>query len=327
MTAPDRSFLIRSTADIVAVTPYLLGFHPADSLVVVGMAGGRIVFGARNDLPPPPPDELAATVVAQGVRSAAVLGYGPPAAVTPAVLLCAVALRAAGVQVHEMLRVTGDRWWSYGCDKPGCCPPEGNPCPPPTGEVAAEAVFRGMVALPDRQALVAQVAPVEGEARAAMRAATDRAVSRMTDLVGRDLQAGRSGGLVRRDGRAAMREAERRSRAGRALTDDEAAWLGVLLTDAVVHDYALDRSDGLPWRVRLWAEVTRRVDPAHAAGPACLLAHAAWRAGDGALARVAVDRALKESPGHPTAEMLDDLLCAAVGPHTAGHRGIGRRSS
>ena len=36
----------------------------------------------------------------------------------------------------------------------------------------------------------------------------------------------------------------------------------------------------------------RRVEPAYVPAPACLLAFAAWRAGQGALARVAVDRAL-----------------------------------
>jgi hypothetical protein len=47
-----------------------------------------------------------------------------------------------------------------------------------------------------------------------------------------------------------------------------------------------------------------------------VLAFAAWRAGDGALARVAIDRALKEEPEHAVACLLDDVLCSGVGPQT-----------
>jgi hypothetical protein len=213
-----------------------------------------------------------------------------------------------------VLRVTEGRWWSYLCDEPRCCPPEGRPCHPPDNAIAAQAVYQGQVALPDRQALVAQVAAVTGAARAAMVAATARAQARKTDLTGDDLRDRRSGRLLHRAGRAAVQEAERRHRAGRPLTDDQVAWLGVLLVDGVVHDYALDRSDHQEWRIRLWTDVLRRVEPAYVAAPACLLGFAAWRAGHGALARVAVDRALTEAPGHRMAGMLDHLLCSGIGP-------------
>ncbi|GAB1688458.1 DUF4192 family protein [Krasilnikovia sp. M28-CT-15] len=45
-----------------------------------------------------------------------------------------------------------------------------------------------------------------------------------------------------------------------------------------------------------------------------LAAFAAWRAGLGALARVAVDRALVQDPRYPMARLLEDVLGYAVDP-------------
>jgi uncharacterized membrane protein YgcG len=180
-------------------------------------------------------------------------------------------------------------------------PADGTPCSP---GLAAEAVYQGMVALPDRKALVASVSPVEGEARREMTAATERARQRRAALTD-----------VLRAGRQAVREAERVARAVRQLSADEFAWLGVLLVDPLVLDYAIERSGPEEWRVRLWTEVVRRVEPGFVPGPACLLGFAAWRAGEGALARVAVDRALTADVGHRIAAVLDRLLASGIRPY------------
>ncbi|MFD0787811.1 DUF4192 family protein, partial [Micromonospora azadirachtae] len=56
-TEPPR-LAVRSPADLLAAVPYLLGFHPADSVVVVAMRGRRVVFAARADLPDPAEDPV-----------------------------------------------------------------------------------------------------------------------------------------------------------------------------------------------------------------------------------------------------------------------------
>jgi hypothetical protein len=160
------------------------------------------------------------------------------------------------------------------------------------------------VALPDRQSLAARLAPVTGPARAAMTAATARARRALPDLPAELLPVGR----------AAVREAVRRHRDGGQLTDDEVATLGVLLTCLPVRDHAWERIDSAEWQVRLWTDVLRRVEPCHVPAPACLLAFAAWRAGEGALACVAVDLALRHDPTYPMAALLDDVLRYALPP-------------
>lgn len=300
---PDCMITVSSSAEAVAVTPYMLGFHPADSLVVLGLFGRLVDFVVRYDFPPPDLpsalEEAAEVVAGQGPERVIVLGYGPPGPVSPAVLELGRALREARVKVEDTLRVHDGRWWSYA--SPG--PAEGTPC---SLGLAAPAVFQGLVALPDRKALVARLAPLEGEAHREAEASTVRARARRSDLPHDEL---------RRAGREAIREAEWIARAGGEPTGDAYAWLNVLLAEQPVLEHGIDRTSPDEWRVRLWTEAVRRAEPTQVAGPATLLGFAAWRSGDGALARIAVDRALHAAPGHRYAGILDRLLGAGIRPY------------
>ncbi|WNM42007.1 DUF4192 domain-containing protein [Micromonospora halotolerans] len=313
MNSTERPRLaVRSPADLVAAVPYLLGFHPADSVVVVAVRGRRVVFAARGDLPEPGSDprpaarHLAEVVARQGADAATVLGYGPAARVTGAVDAVGEALDQAGLVVLDALRVTEGRWWSYLCAEPACCPPEGTPYDPAASQISAAAVFAGQVALPDRAALAAQVAPIAGPVRVAMRRATARAHDRLAGLAGDP--------PVRSAGVAAVRGAFRRHRRGERLGDDEVAWLTVLLTHLPVRDHAWSRTDGRNADIGLWTDVLRRAEPELIAAPGCLLAFAAWRAGHGALAAVALERVLAAHPGYPLAVLLDDALRRGLSP-------------
>ena len=314
---PATSLKISSPAELLAAVPYLLGFHPSDSVTVVAFRGGRVHFAGRHDLPPPDSDSddaraaaahLAAVVAREAADGAVVIGYGAPARVTPAVLRTAEALRRVDVPTFDVLRVTGGRFWSYLCDGDDGCPDEGWPCPPEHSAIAAAATYAGHVALPDRDTLVAQLAPVGG---AAMAAATVRARERLSGLADRDAGVGRR---VHRAGRTAVRDAERRYRSGGRLSDDEVAWLGVLLADVAVRDYAWERVGLDPWQLTLWTDVVRRVEPAYVPAPAALLGFAAWRSGVGALAWAAVERSLEQDPAYGMAQTLREILTYAVSP-------------
>ncbi|GLY04916.1 MULTISPECIES: DUF4192 domain-containing protein [Actinoplanes] len=314
----ERALALRTPSDLVAALPFLLGYHPADAMVVVGVTGLNLDFGACYDLTAPAATtrtaEFVEAVAVQGSQTVILIGYGPADRITTAIAVLGEALRSAGLFVEDAIRVTGGRWWSYVCREPRCCPPEGTPCLPADSVIAAEATYRGSVALPSRRDLVAQVSRLDGPVRVAMVAATDRARQRLTDLAAADLGAGRHGRMIRQAGRDAIRAAERRYRDGGTLDPDETAWLGMLLVDVRTEDFALDRCDGEDWRIRLWTDVLRRVEPVYVPGPACLLAYAAWRSGHGALARVALDRGLAENPDHRLASMLHELLGFAVPP-------------
>ena len=83
-----------------------------------------------------------------------------------------------------------------------------------------------------------------------------------------------------------------------AATIYEVARLTVALRDLRVRDDAWARMDPgySEAHLRLWIDVLRRAQPGYVAAPAALLAFVAWQSGDGALANVALDRALADNP-------------------------------
>jgi hypothetical protein len=321
MTA-HSTLMVRTPADFLAAVPYLIGFHPADSVVVVGIAGQKVLFAARSDLPPPADEpsraaavQLAEMVARQAVDEVTVIGYGAAPRVTPTVLRLGDALRRRDVRVLDLLRVTGGRYWSYLCDESGCCPEDGTPYSPEHSVIAAQATYAGAVVLPDRDALMAQFAPVTGAPRELMVAATERAEKRLAGVPEAEFAR-----YVRRTGRAFVREAGRRYRADRVLTDDEAAWLGVLLADTSVRDYAWDRVGVEESQLRLWTDVLRRVEPAYIPAVASLLGFTAWRQGLGAHAQAAVDRALAVDQDCRMALLLAEILKYGLPPSAATGR-------
>jgi len=106
---------------------------------------------------------------------------------------------------------------------------------------------------------------------------------------------------------------------GRYATDYQLAWITVALRDLRVRDDAWARMDPAHQDAhrRLWTDVTRRAQPGYVAAPASLLAFVAWQAGDGALANVALDRALADEPGYSMAQLLRQVITAGAPPSLA----------
>ncbi len=315
---PER-LRLRSAADLLAVVPYLMGFHPSDSVVLVGFGERTVRFVARVDLPEPDDPEpirhLVEVADRQAIDEVALVGYGPPARVDPAVMDVCVALEKFALPVREALRVTDDRYWSYLCDNPRCCPPEGTPFHVETSPVAVSAVVAGCVALPDRAAMEHRVAAVVGAEREAFAAATAHAQHRIS-------KAFRSGdpSLTRtrliRGGAGLLDRALRRYGNGGRLGDPAAAWLSVLLAEEQFASVAWQRVDrnGADSHIAMWCDLTRRVEPAYLPPVATLLGYAAWRTGDGALAGIAVRRALDASPTYEPAQVMQALLDTGTPP-------------
>ncbi|PZS38150.1 MAG: DUF4192 domain-containing protein, partial [Pseudonocardiales bacterium] len=128
---------VSSPADVLAVVPHLLGFHPGKSLVVMGVGRprARVQLAFRYDLPDPPDPVHAADIAEHAAEvlrhrrlsSVIGVGYGPGALVTPVADALAAAVRQAGLRLHELMRVEDGRYWSYLCENPECCPADGVP--------------------------------------------------------------------------------------------------------------------------------------------------------------------------------------------------------
>lgn len=322
---------VGSADGILAVVPHLLGFHPADSLVMLGIGGphARIRLAFRYDLPDPPDDEITADIAEHAISvlrrqhlpMAIAVGYGPGAAVTPVMDVLTPALREAGLSIQDLLRVQDGRYWSYLCHEPECCPAEGTPFAP-AGHPASDALAAaGLTVRADRAALAETLAPV-AEAAAPMRAAIGRARQRAGELI--DLIAVTDGSdpflPVADAGRRSVKQVITRYRRGGILTDyEEIAWLGVTLGDLRVRDDAWARMDpGFhEAHQRLWVDLVRHLPTEFVAAPAALLAFTAWQGGDGALASIAIERALDADPEYSMAHLIADALHAGLPPSAA----------
>lgn len=351
-------------ADLLAVLPYQLGFHPRDCLVVMSLHDARMGLVQRIDLPSPEHvgDAVAALVVPMRQdkpKAVLLIGFEEREGDSGPMLdemrdVCG----AEGVEVADRLVVRRGRWFAPDCHL-RCCPPEGLKLPGP-GEVpvVAEFVGRGICPLPERAALVARLelgSPLLG-----------RAVSAQADRwSGLRLEA-----MEATDAGEAARDRCRQNELAvwsRVLRDDDDAepiqtlpshdlgLLAVSLTDVDLRDAliawlcpgAMPRdlidprllgmlSAALPAPPRLDGEVgeiqhvlrleriERRLCELCAALPdvwavsaLTVLASCAWWRGDGALTRIALDRALRVDPHYRLARLLERMVDLAIRPERA----------
>jgi len=308
---------LRGPVDMLAAIPYLIGYQPNDSVVVLAMSGRRLYFSVRDDLPPPDAGEVAdavdsirGMVVRPGVSGVLLTAFGSEDRSLPVLLGLHEAFDNAEIDVLELLRADGGRYWSYLCGDPGCCPPDGRPYDIHASPVPAEAVVAGCVALPDREAYLGLLEPETGPALAAVERATAAARDRLRALEPQGQVAVLVAGCV------AIDEALQRQRTGGRLDADELAWLTVLLTVEAVQSMALSRvieePDDVTLHRALWMDVFRRA--ALFAAPGALFACASWRYGETPLARLALDRVLAAEPGSPVAVALHHLIVAGLPP-------------
>lgn len=307
---PESPITIRNAEDMVAAAPVLLGFQPADSVVVV-TSGGHRSFHARCDLPPRDADEtdlrdLERSVVQplrrHRVRTVLLLFYSDdPRAVRRAWRVLRPAIEGAGVYVAEALRVVDGRYFPLlAADR--ALREIGIPCDVSAHPIRVRAVLQGQVTHASREALVSTIEP-DAVAQAAVAALLDdRPVADRLDE-GRWLV-----GLVTR--------CTHPSGESEGAHHGEVARLLLAVRDTVLRDAAwslIDRACA-PRHLRFWSDVLRRAPEHLVAAPAALAGWAAWQVGDGALAWAAVDRCRDADPRYALAHLLAQALEHAVPP-------------
>ncbi|MGY1736742.1 DUF4192 domain-containing protein [Geodermatophilus sp. SYSU D00684] len=332
------------TGEVAAALPHLLGFHPAESIVLVGLrgpGGSRVGLTVRADLPPPAAARALAVTLAGKVltddpvavllavvsedpdeRSAPVLAFGPGERAPELphrdlVHELVLALDARDVPVREALLVRSGRWWDYDCPYPCCEPGAGTPLPAGASPLAAAAVAGGAVLAADRAALAARITPPDGDpgapAMAAACLAEGREHAARLRALGRDAVAAEAGAAIA----AALADCRPGpATAATRLPDARVARVLWGLTIPDVRDRALGLALGEDAAAAevLWTECTRRAPVPLDGPPATLLAVSAWLRGDGATANVALDRALAADPGARLPRLLADGLAQCLPP-------------
>ena len=298
---------VRATgpADLLALVPGFLGFHPEDSVVLVTVGDARQPFHARVDLPTDPvsveelTSYLSRVAVRCGVRTVAVLVYSDDDALAEDIVDdLAARLWEVDVEVACAVRADGERWWALGANAGGPGTPYDVSCHP----LMAQAVVDGTVVRANRReladTLVGDPAAVED-----VGARVDGVVAHV--------------GPVLAEGRWVRQRVRRHLEDGRPLDASDVARLVVLLRLSVeLRDVAWAEMThaNAARHVDLWRDVVRRTPAALQAAPAALLAFAAWLTGNGALAWCGVDRAQQAEPDYGLASLVCQALAGAVPP-------------
>ena len=329
MTTHGRPLALaaRGIPDLLAAVPILLGFHPSDSVCLLGVQPRdtpgtyQVVSTFLTDLPAGRANlarlraSLRDLLDRESPDGVLLVGYGPAVRVTAAVDAFWGAAAEAGVPVLEAVRVTSGRYWSYLCDDPDCCPAEGVPFEPSTRALTTAAVVHGVVVQPSRDHLADTADLTRGTTAAAVRDATVQARRWLAER----RQDDRPGAVdrLREAGVAMARAGVAAHEAGERLSVQDVARLSVLLSDLEFRDLLVIEiaatSGGLDGHVALWTDLTQRAQT-NVAACATVLAFAAWRGGKTTLAAIAVCRALREDPGYRLAQMLDTALAEGIPP-------------
>ena len=292
---------ISDPADLAQIVPYLVGFIPEDSLVVIATQNRRIQVTARIDLtdvqPPGAAENLLDRIRARFPDAEAyTIAYThDPEAAWPILNRCDAHL-PDGCQT---LVIDGDHWQLSDGTRGTI---------DPYGQVAATATFHGLQRLATRAELEARFASppdspaLDQQAAAALAELpdpdqTDRILALTAGLIDQDLPGPDSPPLPVQD----------------------AVQLSVLAQHPAARDLALasiDR-DNAEAHLQLWQDVIRH-SPAYGADMALYLAGmAAWISGDGASANIALERSLNAEPAaaapHP-ARLLEGIIDNVVPP-------------
>lgn len=313
MTSQSPDFHLNRPGVLIAALPAVLGFVPEKSLVLVTVVRGEMGCVMRVDLS----DEVAASVdhIAEVAASAE-----PDAAIAVIVdeagascRMCndeyrrladslASTLADCGIELlaaHVVDRVAaGGRWHcADGCGLAGTVED------PAASPLAVAAVLDGR-RLYARRAELQEVIAVTDQAR------TDALAAAIGSW-----DVDRPDAEARRDVEAAIAAAADVAD-GRALTDDTAARLACALTDPLVRDtlYALAVGENAGQAESLWAELARTLPEPWRVEALVLLAFSAYARGDGPLAGVSLEAALRCDATHRMAGMLDTALQSGMRP-------------
>jgi len=328
MDIPD--LVLAGPDSIAASIPFIVGFTPRDSLVVMWLLDGHVRLTMRMDLPPAhaTPHEWADAVMSHRSFSEEVILCVIPADADSAreingelhsrALISAMLERLSKTdcQVRDALLLSAERWWSYLCEEPECCSPAGTPLDLEiAGRVAAQFALAGVGRLPDRAAVIAVCAP-DPVRQAVNRSNMHEAVRARFERLARAGDRALEWDAWRDDAiRLVLDELIDNTAAGSG--GEAEIYLGlcdVRVRDTVLWEIAHSHEHD-PHRAFESAAAVLRGAPAGVIAPiGTVTALLGWLIGDGVRAMAALERVWAEDPDYSLAELLGRSINAGLPP-------------
>ena len=308
---------LTSPHDLLAAIPFLIGYHPENSLVLVALKDDNVGMAMRVDMPtdiaPESYDLLASHFQREAADAALIVAYVDSETDSEPVLInTSAALLRAGISIKESLIVFDGRYRSMLCHDSECCPPLGSPIPDiDSSRIAAEHVIAGHpMPFANVSGLVQSIAalPSAMEESWQSEVRTFWIESDSENLL--DLQ---------RDGATAVIDLAGEYAQGRGAEDRElvARVIG-RISDIQVRDYALgshnEETADAYWQ--MWRELLLIAPRGFVAPIASIFAALAYERGEGALAHKALDRALADDERYSLALLLRRVFTAGWPPQS-----------
>jgi hypothetical protein len=307
---------IDSALDVITAVPFLIGFHPHNSLVVISAKRDAIGLVMRIDLPATLEsdaiDLLAHHLLRDNAEGAICIAYVPDTRPDGDSMLIALTagLVRNDVKVHDAIVVAGGRYKSLMCRDENCCAIDGQALPIfEESEMALEHVISGIpMPFQSIDEMSQTISPLtftfdEEWISLVQRYSFDDLAPNCVEL--------------RRDGVAAMEEMFEEFRVGVGASDRVlAARIIGRMQEIQVRDYAMGihNEDTFDIYFSMWRELLRMAPVGSVASIACIVAAMSYENGDGAMAQKALDRALADDPEYSLALLLRRVFNAGWPP-------------
>ena len=309
---------LTSAHDLITAIPFLIGFHPTESLVLISVKDGAIGLAMRIDLPSQLEsdqiDLLAHHFLRDQSEAALLVAYMPEHRDDGDSVLISLGagLIRNGVDIQESIVVQAGRYRSIICRDITCCPPAGKTMPDiGNSEMAAEHVVAGIPMPYENIDQLIETLSADPSSLALSWA------SEVSTFAFSDDDSNVA--PLRRDGVETMDLLLDDFRMGYGATNRTlvARMIG-RMSDLQVRDYAMGVhiEDTYDLYFMMWRELLRLAPVGFVAPIACIVAAMAYEGGDGALAQKALDRALEDDERYPLAALLRRVFNAGWPPES-----------
>jgi hypothetical protein len=307
---------VKNPHDLLAAVPFLIGYHPSDSLVLISVKKDALEMAMRVDFPINPPQGtyqlLTSHLKRDGAEAVLLIAYEPSGQSSGEQVLRDLAdeIAASEIPVRELMLVRSNRWRSLLCNDLTCCPKEGNPVEDfQNSRIAAEQVANGKVLPFDSAEGLSH--SISGTVLSKDSIWNHRVLK--YQILSEDPELNEK----QRDGaESILLLADFYIQEGRCEDLELKARVIGRLSDIQVRDYALGchSPENLDSYLLMWRELLRIAPPKFVAPVAALFAALAYENGEGAIAHRALDRAIEDDPEYSLSRLLRRVFSSGWPP-------------